>query len=163
MDAIALLEAQHRDVEDLFAEIEESQDAEDKQALLEELVDLIAIHAAIEERHLYPRLSAFARDRALASVAEHQAVKAGLADMLDVAPDDDAFIPLLAVLKERTLAHVSEEERIVFPLVESHLDSDAREALGRELEATADALEDSDELRAELRRLAAGGTPAALD
>jgi len=58
MDAIQLLESQHREVEDLFEEIEGSDDNEDKMELFEELADKLAVHASIEEHHFYPGVKA---------------------------------------------------------------------------------------------------------
>lgn len=53
MDAIELLEDQHREVEDLFEEIEEAE-ASEKREIFDEIADQLAIHATIEEKHFYP-------------------------------------------------------------------------------------------------------------
>jgi len=53
MDAIELLDAQHRDVERLFSQLEGAR-GERKARLFRELADLLAIHATIEENHFYP-------------------------------------------------------------------------------------------------------------
>src|SRR3954466_6506700 len=57
MNAIEMLEEQHRDVEDLFEEIEEAEGAE-KQEVFAEIADQLVIHSAIEEKHFYPAVKA---------------------------------------------------------------------------------------------------------
>ena len=49
MNAIELLESQHRDVEKLFSKHENAKGASSKRQLFEKLADSLAAHAAIEE------------------------------------------------------------------------------------------------------------------
>src|SRR5262245_1440598 len=99
MDAIELLEQQHRDVESLFERL--GSGGRDKQALFNQLADLLAIHAAIEERHFYPAVRARrTEDILLESLSEHLAIKRALADLLMLPAKNERFDAKLAALKQ---------------------------------------------------------------
>src|SRR5690348_7651469 len=101
MDAIQLLESQHREVEDLFEEIEGSDDNDEKTELFEELADKLAIHATIEEHHFYPAVKdRRTKDILLESLEEHLAMKRILADLMETSPEEDEFDAQIKVLKE---------------------------------------------------------------
>ena len=53
-DAIALLKADHRKVEDLFEKFETAKDADRKKALALEICTELTVHATIEEEIFYP-------------------------------------------------------------------------------------------------------------
>ncbi len=144
--AIELLEEQHREVEQLFTELEEEESTEEKQALFEELADKLAVHAAIEERHFYPQAKDDkTEDLLLESVEEHLAVKRVIADLMETSPEDPSFDAKVKVLKEQVEHHVKEEEEELFPKVEKLLSEDQLIALAQEMTATRVELEEADE------------------
>jgi len=53
-DAIALLKADHRRVEELFEKFEKAKDGRRKRALAEEICTELAVHTTIEEEIFYP-------------------------------------------------------------------------------------------------------------
>ena len=53
-NAIALLKADHRKVEDLFEKFEKARDATRKKALAQEICTELCVHATIEEEIFYP-------------------------------------------------------------------------------------------------------------
>lgn len=136
MNAIELLESQHRDVEKLFSQIEKAKSKDDKAALFEEIADSLAIHAAIEEHHFYPAVKAKrTEDILLESLEEHLGIKRVLADLLKTEADDDTFDAKIKVLKEQVEHHVEEEEGDLFPKVRKLFDKDQLEAIGQEMTA----------------------------
>jgi hemerythrin superfamily protein len=144
--AIELLEEQHREVEQLFSELEEEESTEEKQALFEELADKLAVHATIEERHFYPQSKdEKTEDLLLESVEEHLAVKRVIADLMETSPEDPSFDAKVKVLKEQVEHHVKEEEEELFPKVEKLLSEDQLIALAQEMTATRVELEEADE------------------
>jgi hemerythrin superfamily protein len=148
MDAIELLESQHREVEDLFSEIEDAGDTAAKTALFEELADKLAIHAAIEEHHFYPAVKAErTEDILLEALEEHLGIKRVLADLLKTDADDQTFDAKIKVLKETVSHHVEEEESDLFPKVRKLFDKERREALGQEMSAEQAELEDAGNAR----------------
>src|SRR5688500_8847072 len=117
MDAIELLKQQHQEVKKLFAMIEEAE-GDDKAALVDELADNLAAHAAIEEEIFYPHtLSARTEDLLREAVEEHLSAKRLLADLLECDVDDDSYDAKIKVLKEQIEHHVEEEEGELFPKV----------------------------------------------
>ena len=142
MNAIDLLKSQHRNVEKLFSKIERAQGRE-KQRLFAELADSLAGNAAIEEHQFYPAVRAKrTEDILLESLEEHLGIKRVLADLLKLDAMDETFDAKIAVLKEQVEHHVGEEETDLFPKVEKLLDEETLEALGDDMEAESDELEE---------------------
>src|SRR4051812_17034245 len=118
MNAIDLLESQHREVEKLFAKIEKSPSDDVKGRIFEEIADKLAVHAAIEEHHFYPAVKAKrTEDILLESLEEHVTIKRTLADLMKIDADDETFDAKVKVLKEEIEHHVEEEESDLFPTV----------------------------------------------
>jgi hemerythrin superfamily protein len=151
MDAIQLLESQHREVEDLFEEIEGSNDNDEKTELFEELADKLAVHASIEEHHFYPAVKdRRTKDILLESLEEHLAIKRILADLLESSAEDETFDAQIKVLKETVSHHVEEEEGDLFPKVRKLFNKDELEALGQEMSAEQAELEERGAPRREI-------------
>jgi len=138
-DAIVLLRNDHRDVEKLFKSFEKLGDGalKTKRKVVDQIIEALSIHAAIEEQHFYPSIRAQAPDLAdevLEGLEEHHIVKWTLSELAGMAPDAERFDAKVTVLIESVRHHVEEEEGEMFPKV--------REALGRqELRALGDAME----------------------
>jgi hemerythrin superfamily protein len=141
MNAIDLLESQHREIDQLFSRIEKAKDSRVKRRAFEELADQLAAHAAIEEHQFYPAVKARrTEDILLESLEEHLGIKRVLADLLETRPADATFDAKLKVLKEQVQHHVGEEEGDLFPKVKKILDDEQLEALGQEMTAEQSAL-----------------------
>jgi hemerythrin superfamily protein len=124
MNAIAMLEAQHRQVADLFEKIEKARSPETKGRYFIQVADALAIHATIEEHHFYPAVRAKrTEDILLEALEEHLAIKRVLSDLLDLEVEDETFDAKLKVLKEEVEHHVEEEEQDLFPKVKKLLDA----------------------------------------
>jgi hemerythrin superfamily protein len=149
MSAIDLLEGQHREVDALFAALEDATSKEQKAGLFDQLADKLAIHAAIEEHHFYPTVRARrTEDILLESLEEHLSIKRVLADLLDTQADDETFDAKIKVLKEQIEHHVGEEEGELFPKVRKLLDATELDALEQEMVAEQEQLLDEGEPRA---------------
>jgi hemerythrin superfamily protein len=159
MDAIDMLEEQHRDVEDLFEEFEEAKGAQ-KREVFEEIADQLVIHAAIEEKHFYPAVKARQTEDLLReSLEEHLAAKRVIADLLDMDVKDEQFDAKVDVLKEMIQHHVTEEESELFPKVRKLLNKEELEALAQEMTATQETLLEEDEPRQAVRGETAAAAP----
>jgi len=151
MDAIEMLEEQHRDVEDLFEELE-SADAADKQDLFDELADSLAVHALIEEMHFYPVVRARrTEDIVLESLEEHLLIKRMLAELMRLDPRNQVFDAKLAELKAQVQHHVTEEEDELFPKVRKILDRMQLVALAEDMSVSQENLLDAGSPRERLR------------
>jgi hemerythrin superfamily protein len=137
VNALDLLETQHRDAEALIEKIEKTDDIDKKTELFEQLADSLAAHATIEEKLFYPAVMAKqTRELLVESVEEHLSVKRVLADMLELDPHDEHFDAKLSVLKEQIDHHAHEEEEAeLFPKVKKLLDADELESLGNQMMA----------------------------
>jgi hemerythrin superfamily protein len=136
MDAIELLEMQHRDVERLFSQLEGSS-GEAKLRHFRALGDLLSLHALIEENHFYPVVkTADTEDLVLESLEEHLAIKRLLADLLKMSIRDEQFEAKLTVLQEQFMEHLKEEREELFPQVRRLLDPEQLEAVGQIMTAT---------------------------
>jgi len=134
MNAIELLESQHREVEKLFAKLEKASTAREKAKLFAQLADDLAIHATIEEHQFYPAVRAKrTEDILLESLEEHVGIKRVVADLLEINTSDETFDAKIKVLKEQVEHHVKEEEGELFPKAKKVLDAKEMEALGAAL------------------------------
>jgi hemerythrin superfamily protein len=151
MDAIEMLEEQHRDVEDLFDELEGAE-AADRQDLFDELADQLTVHALGEERYFYPAVRARRTEEILLqSLEEHVIIKRLLAELLALDPSNPAFDAKLAVLKTEVEHHVDEEEEELFPKVRDVLDKKELVAIAEEMVVMQEELLDAGEPRQRVR------------
>jgi hemerythrin superfamily protein len=148
MDAIEMLISQHKEVDDLFAQIEAATSDDKKSRLFVELADKLAVHATIEEKHFYPAVKAKrTEDILLESLEEHLGIKRVLADLLATETTDDTFDAKIKVLKEQVEHHVEEEQTDLFPKVKKLLDSETLMAIAQEMTATQEELIEEGEPR----------------
>jgi len=141
MDAIELLEQQHREVEELFEEFEGTGESarKTKEKLCREISDKLAVHAEIEEKLFYPESKMEDTEDILReSVEEHLAIKRVLADLLETEVSDEQFEARMKVLKEQVEHHVEEEQDELFPKVKKALSEEELEELGARMEELAD-------------------------
>jgi hemerythrin-like domain-containing protein len=148
MNAIELLAGQHREVEQLFERIRQT-DGQERESLLEEMADALTVHAAIEERIFYPGVKRPDTEALLQhSVEEHLGVKRLLADMLDRDAEDDEsiFNGSLEQLINDVKTHVEEEEQRLFPRVRSTFEAATLDELGDRMSRLAGELESEDDV-----------------
>ena len=115
MDPTKLLEADHRQVEELFSKIE-SAEGEARTPFIQELGDSLKKHMELEEELVYPRMEPVTGAEAVQEGnKEHELARKALADVLALAPDEPGFGAALEALKAGIEHHVEEEEGEVFP------------------------------------------------
>ena len=145
MDAIKLLETQHREVEALFKKAEKASSPQRRMQLFLDIADALAIHTTIEEKIFYPSVMIpETQDILLESVEEHLAAKRLIADLLRLEASDRTFEAKMSVLKEEVLHHVQEERKTLFRLVKKHFERDELLELGEKMGDLADSLEDEE-------------------
>lgn len=120
-DALALLEADHRAVEKLFAAFEkaEDDDLERKSALAQRACEELSIHTMLEEELLYPAAEEALPDSDKVDVdeayIEHFLVKTLIAKFETLKAGDKGFDAAFKVMSEMVGHHVEEEEQELFP------------------------------------------------
>ena len=111
LDAIALLKADHRKVEDLFEKYEKSRSK--KADIAKQICMELTIHTMIEEEIFYPacRQAGVESDMMDEANVEHDGAKMLIAELEAGSPDDDFYDAKVKVLSEEIKHHVKEEEQ----------------------------------------------------
>src|SRR5690606_39529288 len=110
-DAIALLKADHREVEDLFSKFESARGQECKRTIAEQICNELKIHTIIEEEIFYPAFRGKIEDDTLdEAYVEHDGAKVLINDIEAGEPKDDFYDAKVKVLSEEIKHHVHEEE-----------------------------------------------------
>lgn len=117
-DAIALLESDHRRIEDLLKKGEETTEraVEGRRELLDTITAELIAHEMIEEKILYPALKAHpeGRDLALEGFQEHHVADLLVKELHAVAKNAEEWGAKFKVLKENLEHHIQEEEGPMF-------------------------------------------------
>jgi len=112
LDAVALLKADHRAVEELFEQFEAARGKPAKAKLAKQICMELCIHTAIEEEIFYPALQGEVDDDILdEAYVEHDGAKMLIAEIMAGTPDDDFYDAKVKVLSEEIKHHVKEEEQ----------------------------------------------------
>lgn len=110
-DAIALLKADHRKVQELFEQFEKATSLSRKQTLAHEICTELKIHTLIEEQIFYPAFRGNIRSDTLdEAYVEHDGAKVLVNDIEAGSPNDDFYDAKVKVLSEEIKHHVHEEE-----------------------------------------------------
>ncbi|MFL6139532.1 MAG: hemerythrin domain-containing protein [Frankiaceae bacterium] len=146
VDAIALLRAQHREVEELFGRLERLQPAAqgsaqsyltERRELVDQVVNRLMRHSNIEEACFYPAVAEHAaRGGALVGTAVRQHKEAeAVTNRIDrMSPDNVDFDAGLRELIADVRQHVLMEETEIFPAIEAALSREQLLELGAQLE-----------------------------
>jgi iron-sulfur cluster repair protein YtfE (RIC family) len=154
-DAITLLKADHRKVEDLFEEFDKARRSDRKAAIVQQICTELKIHTMIEEEIFYPAIKPKI-DGAIVEegVIEHDGAKVLINDLARSDPKADYYDAKVKVLSEEIKHHVAEEERWITGMFAQARRSDLdMDALGARMAAR------KEELLARSRKK--GGLPVA--
>ena len=112
-DAIALLKADHRQVEEWFEQFEKARNVDRKQELATKICNALKVHTTIEEEIFYPAFLEATDDKDMHHEAEieHEGAKNLIAQIEESSPDDEYFDSKVKVLSEMIKHHVKEEEQ----------------------------------------------------
>ncbi|WP_336973027.1 hemerythrin domain-containing protein [Sphingobium aromaticiconvertens] len=110
-DAIALLKADHRKVEELFEQFEATKAATKKQQIAHQICTELKIHTSIEEEIFYPAFRGKIEDDTLdEAYVEHDGAKVLINDIEAGSAEDDFYAAKVKALSEEIKHHVHEEE-----------------------------------------------------
>ena len=112
-DAIALLKADHRQVEQWFEDFESTNSSSRKLKLAESICQALTVHAQIEEEIFYPAFLEATEEEDIHHEAEveHDGAKKLIAQIESSGPDDEYYDAKVTVLSEMIKHHVREEEQ----------------------------------------------------
>src|SRR5918994_4877057 len=115
MDPTRFLEADHRQVEELFDRIHKA-DGSGRSPLIGELRTALEAHMQLEEEVVYPAMKPVTgQDEVQEAQTEHELARTALGEMLRLAPDQPGFEAALDTTKAAIEHHVQDEEGEVFP------------------------------------------------
>ena len=136
-DAIALLKADHRQVEQWFAQFEKARDDQRKLELASSICNALKVHATIEEEVFYPAFIEATEDKDLhhEAIVEHDGAKKLIAEIEASGPEDDFYDAKVTVLSEMIKHHVKEEEQPGGMFAEARKSDMDLAALGEQLAA----------------------------
>ena len=105
--------------------------------LLNTLTAVLNEHELIEEKVLYPALTAHpeAKDIVLEGYQEHHVADVIVRELHQVATNDEQWAPKFKVLKESIEHHIKEEEGTMFPTARGVLSRDELQELGASMMA----------------------------
>ncbi|MFC9244867.1 hemerythrin domain-containing protein [Streptomyces sp. NPDC057136] len=134
-NVIAELTADHREVEEMFAQIESQPVGHpERRQLVDQLTSELVRHSVAEEMHLYPSVRRYVPDGdelADKELADHGRVERMLKNLEERDAGDPEFNDLVAKLKFEVASHVREEEAELFPKLTASCSPEELDTLGQ--------------------------------
>jgi hypothetical protein len=130
MNALELLRRRHAEVKDLLDRLRRGE------APVAEVDRVLTGLLALESEHLFPILEGIEElaDRNERSFREHEEIEDVLAE-LERTPPGDAELPAIAEELEAVCAqHFEDEEREIYPVLESQLEAAVLDSLGERMD-----------------------------
>ncbi len=140
-DVTKMLEQDHREAEDLFAKIKETNGAA-RAGLVTKLAGALKLHMQVEEKIVYPAIAKQVDggdDMVDEATTEHEGARKALADVEKLSPNEPGFDGALEMLEAGISHHVEEEEEEVFPKFRESVSSAELNELGDEVAAAKEA------------------------
>jgi hemerythrin superfamily protein len=114
--ALALLKKDHDTVEDLFDKFEKAEGRPAKKKIVNQALEELKVHAAIEEELFYPAVrKPVGKDIMNEADEEHHVAKVLIAELESMDGREDHYDAKFTVLAENVRHHIKEEENEAFP------------------------------------------------
>lgn len=137
-DVIAVLIEDHREVEQMFSDLESGTgDAEHRRQMANAVIAELVRHSVAEEEYLYPVTRDVLPDGdhiADEEIREHAGAERTMKEIEGVDATDARFDELLGSLMAEIRHHIAEEENMLFPRLREACSSERLMELGRKVE-----------------------------
>ena len=136
-DVTEMLEQDHREAEELFQKIKDTNGAA-RAGLVTKLADALKLHMQVEEDIVYPAIARQVDDgeeMVKEARTEHEGARKDLAAVEELSPNEPGFDGALDLLEAGISHHVEEEEDEVFPRFRESVDASELEELGAKVAA----------------------------
>ncbi len=136
-DVIDAITHDHREVEQLFAQFEQSSDLQQRKDITERAIIELVRHSVGEEEYVYPVARTVIPDgQALVEreISEHADAEKMMNDLEGLDPDHPRFDPLMMQLVGTVREHVREEEQLLLPQLREHVSADDLAGMGEKFE-----------------------------
>jgi hypothetical protein len=137
MDALDLLEQQHRDLAELFAGVSGAGPAGRRTALVTQLVRAVEAHSRIEETVFYAAFAARipgVEARLYEGFEDHALLRFAAVNLLRTRATDVRFAARLKLVHDLFTRHAAGEEDWMFPKAKRALHDEALDRIGAEIE-----------------------------
>lgn len=131
-DALALLERHHVQLEELFADVFDAEDAEPRGWAVQNAVDHLIGLIEAEDKVLLARLP-HGDEVVRQAMQHHRGIRTRVVELLALAPVDDEVVPRCQALHLAMQEHHRFEQQAFFPYVMRQLEPSVRERLGAAL------------------------------
>jgi hemerythrin superfamily protein len=136
-DVVGVLTHDHREVEELFAQVEVTTDPKKLRKLTDQVITELIRHSDAEEQYLYPAV----RDHvpggdqlADKEIKDHNKVEEALKTLEKMDTDEPTFIHTFRQMSNEVRAHIKEEEDELFPQLREHATTDQLRELGDKIQ-----------------------------
>jgi hemerythrin-like domain-containing protein len=130
-DAIAMLQADHHKVRQLFRAYRTARDLATQWEIAQHIFDELDVHTQLEEVVFYEAVeeetSSLGKRLVLESLEEHQEALALIQDLRSLAPGYPEFDTKFQALVLTVEHHMTEEETAMFPLAEAEVGEDLQD------------------------------------
>jgi hemerythrin-like domain-containing protein len=130
-DAIAMLQADHRKVRQLFRAYRAAQDPATQWEIAQHIFDELDVHAQLEEVVFYQAVeeetTSLGKRLVQASLEEHEEALVLIQDLRSLAPGCPEFDTKFQALVLTVEHHMTEEETEMFPLAEAEVGEDLQD------------------------------------
>lgn len=135
MDILDHLTKEHRETLQTIDRLKDTDAGQERDSLLDELVESLETHMAVEERFVYPLSEEHGDEEdAEEGTDEHDLIRTALAEVKERAAEG-AFVAALEVLEKGVQHHVDDEENETFPILRERAADELAELDPEELEA----------------------------
>lgn len=137
MDAVELLEHDHRVVEQMFRDYGAAANPTQRRGVVDIVIRELSKHAALEELMVYPlarQVLPGGDDEVKRHLSEHMTVKKLLAELDNMKSDDERTDGVMQQLRDAVADHIAEEEGEMFRELRGAVDEQALRELGSELQ-----------------------------
>ncbi|HET6818551.1 MAG TPA: hemerythrin domain-containing protein [Mycobacteriales bacterium] len=136
-DVIELLEHDHREVEEMFAEFEKATDPQERRTIADKIIIELVRHSEAEEQAVYPAMKkALPNGEQVVEheIAEHSEAEQIMKQLDGMDPQDAQFPVLMGQLQSAIREHIQEEETEAFPKFRQEVGQDELDKLGKVVE-----------------------------
>jgi hypothetical protein len=136
MNAISMLEEDHKHVMGLFREYEKAGESahSKKRELYTTIRQELEIHSALESEIFYPAVEREQEEEVAEAMEEHRVIERLLTELGSVEPSDAQFDAKMSVLMENVEHHAKEEEeKKMFPKAKKDLGTDRLREIGERM------------------------------
>jgi iron-sulfur cluster repair protein YtfE (RIC family) len=165
MNAVELLESQHKEALALMKKLEASEPGAERKQTFRKLHAALIGHMAIEEEIFYPAVIASSKkdgEPIAEGYEEHVVARVALERCMRSLNHERLFQVRVGVLKELIEHHIKEERSSILPMARKALPKDELNDLGALMEAHFNEVETGTEVRADLDRKATARAQRAL-